>query len=183
MPHFPETSTLRSPRDPDVIARSHYKHNDVGFNLTSIVHAVRQIQGQLNRLRIIGGNGIIGSGWDWMYDPKELDPSLPYDEGKFVYISALNPLITDGMTDIVSNTVVTSCQGIWQALQDIPAAVGGKFNVPTIDYPSGAATVGGSAFAPGTTAPSGTPLVGDMDLVDPTTGKPVRFWQYWGDIT
>jgi len=52
MPHFSESSTLRSPRDSDSIPRSHFKHKDAGFNLTSVYQALRQIQSQMNRLRV-----------------------------------------------------------------------------------------------------------------------------------
>ena len=69
MPHFPETSSLRSPRDPDVIARSHYKHNDVSFNLVSIVHAVRQLQSNFNRLRNRGGGQTAASSGDPVWLP------------------------------------------------------------------------------------------------------------------
>ena len=94
-----------------------------------------------------GGAG----GWDWMYPThKELDTSLPYSAGKWAYVSA--------------------CYGYWQCVRDVPAAVGGKFNVPVFPYPSGL----------GATAPSGTPLMGDLDALD-GSGKPAIYWQYWGD--
>jgi hypothetical protein len=114
-----------------------------------------------------GGAG----GWDWMYPThKELDTSLPYSAGKWAYVSALNTLVTAGMTDIITNANVTSCYGYWQCVRDVPAAVGGKFNVPVFPYPSGL----------GATAPSGTPLMGDLDARD-GRGKPAIYWQYWGD--
>ena len=101
----------------------------------------------------------------WMYpDHKELDPSLNYDAGKFVYISPLNPIVTTGMTDAVSNATVKACDGLWQAAKDVPAQVSGpKFNVPVFPYPGTPA------------APSGTPLKGDLD------GDGL-FWIYWGQV-
>lgn len=180
-----EVSRLASPREPDSVykqwQRGNRRMDQRSSDAVAIKNLLRKIES--TRRRILGGSGS-SSGWDWMYpDHKELDTTLSYSAGKFVYISALNTLVTTGMTDVVSNATVTSCQGIWQALQDIPAASGGKFNVPTLNYPSGAQSIGGSVVAPGTTAPSGTPLIGDMDLVDATTGKKVRYWEYWGDIS
>lgn len=126
-----------------------------------------------------GGAG----GWDWQYpDHTELDPTLSYSAGKWAYISKLNPLAVAGMTDIVSNATVVSCEGYWLCVQNVPAAVGGKFNVPVWPPPVGAAVLGGGTFAIGTTAPSGTPLIGDMDLLDPTTGQKTMFWEYWGSV-
>ena len=110
--------------------------------------------------------GIAGSnGWDWMYPThKELDPTLSYSKNKWVYVSELNPLVTTGMVDIVSDSNVISCQGLWQCVKDVPAAVGGKFNVPVFPYPTAPAI------------PSGTPLMGDLD-------DPLIYWIYRGDVT
>ena len=115
-------------------------------------------------------------------DHTELDPTLGYDAGKWAYISKLNPLAVAGMTDIVSNATVVSCEGYWLCVQNVPAAVGGKFNVPVWPPPVGAAVIGGSTFAIGTTAPSQSPLIGDMDLISPTTGQKTMYWEYWGSV-
>ena len=85
----------------------------------------------------------------WQKPKKELDPSVAVRKGTWVYISPLNPLVTDGMDDIESGENVKSYPGIWEAAQDVPKTVGGSYNVPTTDYPS--------------TTPSGTPLEGDLD--------------------
>lgn len=111
-------------------------------------------------------------GWDWAYpDHKELDTKLFYPKGKFVYISALNILVTAGMTDVITNANVISCEGYWQANRDIPAAAGGKYNVPVFPYPSGL----------GASAPSGTPLAGDLDSLD-GSNQPAIYWIYWGQV-
>ncbi len=51
-PHFVETSTLRSPRDPDVLLRLHFKHEDTSKNARYFQQALQQIQRQLDRLRV-----------------------------------------------------------------------------------------------------------------------------------
>ena len=110
-------------------------------------------------------------GWDWAYPThKELDTTLSYPQGKFVYISAMNTLVTAGMTDIISNANVISCQGLWQANRAVPAATGGAFNVPVFPY---------AGF--GTTVPSGTPLMGDLDGLD-GSGQPAIYWIFWGEV-
>ena len=148
--------------------------------------SVQEINNALRRLektrrRILGGSGGNSGGWDWMYPThKELDASLPYTSGKVAYISSLNTLVTTGMTDVVSNATATSCAGLWLCVQNVPAAVGGKFNVPVYPYIAGATAVGGTPFLMDTTAPSGSPLIGDLDLVDPATGAPSFYWHYLG---
>ena len=106
-----------------------------------------------------------GIGNNWQTPNKELDPSLSVRKGSYVYISALNPIAVIGMTDIVSSSTVISCQGIWQAAKDVPAAVSGSYNVPIFPYPSGM----------GVSAPTGSPLTGDLD-------SNTIFWIYWGEV-
>jgi hypothetical protein len=184
-PKFSEGTALSSKRD-DRNNSFLWKKGELNTGqIDSFGLALQKLSREVAKMRrrIVGG-GTMDSGWDWQYpDHKELDPTLWYSAGKWAYISALNPLVVTGMKDLVSNATVTSCQGIWLAMQDVPAASGGKWNVPTLNYPSGAQAVGGAVVAPGTTAPSGTPLMGDLDLMDATTGRPVRFWEYFGDIT
>jgi hypothetical protein len=105
------------------------------------------------------------TGMQWQTPDKELDPTKAVSKNTLVYISTLNTLVTAGMTDIVSNANVISCEGIWQAAQNVPAATGGKYNVPVFPYPSGM----------GTTIPSGSPLSGDLDSA-------TIFWIYWGQV-
>ena len=81
--------------------------------------------------------------------PKELDPSIAVSINTFVYVSPINPLVTAGLIDVVSNTMTLARAGIWQAAQTIPAKTGaGKYNVPV--YPIQSAT-------------AGSPLEGDLD--------------------
>src|ERR1019366_4822106 len=55
----------------------------------------------------------------WMYeDHREGDSTLFYAANSCLYLSPLNPLVTIGMMDIVSNTTKVSCQGVWMAMQD-----------------------------------------------------------------
>jgi len=180
---------MRSVRDSDANAKIWSKSKDTARALESISQATEQNTQQIKKLkrRMIGG-GSPTIAWDWMYpDNKELDPSLNYSVGKWVYISALNPLVTTGMIDLVSGTNTKSCQGLWECCQDVPpqVVISGvtMFNVPVFPYPAGAATLGGATFLMGTTAPSGSPLVGDLDLINPTTGQKILYWIYRGDIT
>lgn len=101
----------------------------------------------------------------WQTPNKEIDPSLAVQKDTFVYITAGNVLVTTGMTDIVSNANVISCEGFWQAAQIVPAAVGGKYNVPVFPYPS---ATGNPTGAPGN-------VMGDLD-------NPAIFWLYWGQV-
>jgi len=183
-PAFHEGSSMRSVRDSDANAKNWIKSKDTARALEFISQATQQNTRQIEKLRhrIVGG--AISGGWDWMYaSRKELDPRLDYYVGKWAYISALNPLVTTGMIDLVSGTNTKACQGLWECCQNVPAANGGKFNVPVFPYPAGAAVVGGATFLMGTTVPSGYPLVGDLDLVNPTSGSPILHWIYRGDIT
>jgi hypothetical protein len=185
---FNEFSALRSPREADSPNRQHLKHQDNAQSLNQALMASRQVISTLNRLRTRGGQSLGGGGWKWQI-PFELDPTVavPGPDGNgtmtAVYISALNPLVVTGMTDLVTNANVKSCQGIWLANQAVPATAASKYNVPVFPYPAGAAVLGGGTFLMGTTAPSGTPLIGDLDLIDPATGLPIRFWTYLGDVT
>jgi len=185
---FDEFSGLRSPREADSPNRQHLKHENNAKSLNQALMASRQLISTMNRLRTRGGGQMTGAGWRWQV-PFELDPTVavPGPDGNgtmtAVYISKLNPLAVVGMTDLVSNTTVVACQGIWLANQAVPATAGGKYNVPVFPYPPGAAVLGGGKFLMGTTAPSGTPLIGDLDLIDPTSGAPIRFWTYLGDVT
>ena len=105
------------------------------------------------------------AGLRWQTPDKELDPTVAVSKNTFVYISPLNTLVTAGMTDVVSNSNVTSCEGIWQAAKAVPAAASGKYNVPVFPYSSGM----------GVSPPSGSPLVGDLD-------SSTIYWIYWGQV-
>jgi hypothetical protein len=106
------------------------------------------------------------TGFNWQTPYKELDTTRPVSRDTFVYITPGNTLVTAGMTDIVTNLNVISCEGIWQAAQNVPAAVGGKYNVPIFPYPSATGLTSGS---PGS-------LKGDLD------GAGIFFY-YWGQIS
>ena len=180
-----EGSRLQSPREKDDVTQSWKGMKAQREQMQSLLYSQEQLTRKIEQIRrrILGGTGGTDGGFDWMYPThKELDPTLNYSTGKFAYISPLNTLVTAGMTDIISNATVISCEGLWLCVQAVPAAAAGKFNVPVFPHPSGAASIGGPVFAPGTTAPSGTPLIGDLDLMDTVTGKPVLYWEYWGQV-
>lgn len=108
------------------------------------------------------------SGWDWMYPThKELDPSLAYSAGKTAYISPLNPIYTDGLTDLVDvGSIKNSPPGVWLCVQDCPPATwdnpldysSGTYNAPQLPLP-------GSGAVPSGTLVDGvyTPMKGDAD--------------------
>jgi hypothetical protein len=138
----------------------------------SILYSQEQMARKIEamRRRILGGIGGAAGGWPWMYpDHVEGDSTQAYSAGFCLYLSALNTLVTTGMTDLVSNANAKSCQGVWLAMQDVPAAatVGGvlKWNVPQLPYPT----------SMGTVAPTGSPLKGDLD-------NPALYFYYLGDI-
>ena len=173
LPKGHESSPLRSPRDSDNALKLWQKMNQSVRQVEGIVNVVNQVSKDVEKKRrqILGAMGGT-AGWDWMYpDHKELDTAYGYDAGKFVYISPLNTLVTTGLTDIVSNTLVQSCEGLWQANRDIPPISGGKFNVPVFPYPTGM----------GVSAPTGAPLKGDLDALD-ASGQPAIYWLYWGQV-
>ena len=88
----------------------------------------------------------------WQQPNKELDPNVAVSKDTFVYLSPLNPLVTDGLVDLTTDELVKAIPGIWQAAQDVPAQdEDDKYNVPQIPYPGAGA------------APSGIPLKGDLD--------------------
>jgi hypothetical protein len=97
-----------------------------------------------------------GQGDSW--PPSELDASLSYNVGDWVYISPANPLATSGMMDLVLGIVVAAPAGLWRANRPVPASVVvsgiAKYNVPQLPTP-------GSV--------SGTPYSGDLD-------NPNVFW-------
>ena len=140
---------------------------------------------------VVTNHGIIldmagGGGFNWQKPNKELDWRVAVPKDTFVYVSPMSGLVTAGMKDLISGSLVNACDGIWQANVDVPAmvTVGGVnlYNVPVFPYIAGATAIGGTPFLPGTTAPTGTPLIGDLDLVDTGTGNPTIFWIYWGQV-
>jgi hypothetical protein len=164
--NFNESSFLRSPRDTDNAARQWLKNKRIQRALTNVAQGTNQNANDIRKLRrrILGG-GAGTSGFSWQTPNKELDPTVDVAKNTFVYISPLNTLVTAGMTDVVTNANVISCEGVWQAAQSVPSATGGQYNVPVFPYPSGM----------GMNVPSGAPLTGDLDST-------TIFWIYWGQI-
>jgi len=108
------------------------------------------------------------SGFRWQVPLKELDPTRYVPKDVFVYITSGNPLVVAGMIDVVDNTLVHACEGVWQAAQSVQSQTGDtppKYNVPVFPYPSASGTVTG---APGN-------MQGDLD-------NDAIFWIYWGQV-
>ena len=167
-PKFSEGTALSSKRD-DRNNSFLWKKGELNDGqIYSVLLALQKLSREVakQRRRIVGG-GEAAAGWPWMYpDHIEGDSSQSYSAGYCMYLSALNPLVTTGMTDLVSGANATACQGVWLAMQNIPAAASSKWNVPQWPYP----------VSFGASAPSGTPLKGDLD-------NPGLYWYYLGDIT
>jgi hypothetical protein len=85
MPIFPETSALRSPRDPDSALMVHKKHEAVSTTLLALSQEVRQLRNTLNRLRIRSSQ--TGGGTGAMNFVGEYDPGRTYSAGQIVIIS------------------------------------------------------------------------------------------------
>ena len=167
-PKFHEVSSLRSPRDGDVVPKIHYKTKDTTNQTSQLVQNVQQLQRQLNRLRRRGNSTPGAGGFPWQQPYKELDPTIPVSAGTFVSISALAPLVTNtGIKDAYQKIVLTSIPGIWQALLDVPAyvTIGGTvyYDIPQVQYPW-----------QGISAPTGASghVIGDLDL-------PRVMWKLW----
>jgi len=92
------------------------------------------------------------AGLQWQMPDKELDPTVAVSKNTLVYISPENPLVTTGLTDLVSMVTVKSVSGIWCAVKNVPKENGSsQYNVPQLPYPGATGT------------PSGSPLAGDID--------------------
>ena len=95
------------------------------------------------------------AGLVWQTPNKELDPTKSVLKNTLVYVSPQNPIVTTGLTDLVSGSVTNASAGVYCAAQNIPAqvTVSGtvKYNVPVNPVPG----------APSAT--SGSPLSGDYD--------------------
>ena len=151
-PNFSELSTLTSPRESDAVARSHIKDSDNTYNLTAIYHAMRQLQSQVNRLRIRSTSPATLFGWQWQIPQKELDPTVAVAKNTVVYISPENPIATTGLTDLILDELMVASPGVWICIQDVPPEITVDsvvmYNMPQV-------LTSGSV--------SGTPLQGDAD--------------------
>ena len=127
-----EGSTHRSPRDRDDVRQAwkvSTKHREqVTSDRNAIEQLTRKVEGM--RRRILGGSGGASS-FPWQ-SPKELDPTKAVPKDTFVFISPSNSIVTTGLTDLVSEDVAYAVPGIWQAVQDVPAATEIGYNVPKL---------------------------------------------------
>ena len=112
------------------------------------------------RPRVLLGGG--GGGWQFQ-TPVELNPAVGVAANTVIYLSPGNSLVTTGLKDLVSGSVIKALAGLWVAKQAVPAQVtiSGTvcYNVPQLPYPGATGT------------PSGTPLKGDLD-------GPNLFWVF-----
>lgn len=153
LPRFFEASPQRSLRDGDMVGRAWQKSSTLSAQMFAMGEGVRQIQQELDRLRLRKGDPATASGWRWQAPNKELDPTKSVVKDTVVYISPLNSLVTTGLTDIDTGTVLKAIAGIWIALTNVPKkTVDGHYNMPKDPVPGA-----------GVSAPSGSPLSGDID--------------------
>lgn len=166
-PRYHPGSELQSPSNPDSIGNQWKKNRTEGATLWNILQGLKRHDKMLSQLRnrILGG-GTVGESWQWQTPNRELDWTVAVQGPSggiytAVYISPQSVLANAGMTDLVSSKTVISPAGTWMALQDVPAAVGGSYNVPCVP--------------PQTGVPTGSPLKGDLD-----TGNVfwVPIWEY-----
>ncbi len=156
LPTFHEASPQRSLRDRDVVGRVWQKNRTTTSQLFSMAEGLRQLQQELDRLRLRKPEPF-SSGWKWQSPYKELDPSKNVGKDTVVYISPLSDLVTTGLTDLDTLTIIKAVPGIWIALTSVPKKTGdGHYNVPRDPVPGAASAI-----------PTGTPLKGDLD--HPTT--------------
>ena len=126
-------------------------------------------------LDIYGLNSV--GGWNWKSPNRELDYGMATSAKTWCYLSASNPLVTDGAYDLVSGELIKARPGIWGAIQAVPAAVtnpagrpaGLYFNVPTIPYPSG---------GPVSDVGAAGSMAGDLDQTQ--SGSKSVYWIYFG---
>jgi hypothetical protein len=145
-----ESSAMRTYRDREDTSRAWLKLRDFASELQNLRNAVTKQNEEFRRTRrrILGGVNS-GGGIPWQTPYRELDPTVYVAAGTWVYISPENTLVTSGRVDLVSGITIKAVPGIWEAAQDVPAAVTAGYNVP---QPLAQAV------------PSGTPLMGDMDV-------------------
>ncbi len=95
-------------------------------------------------------------GLQWQTPNRELDPTKSVPKNTLVYVSPDNPIVTTGLTDLVSGSVVKANPGVYCSAKTIPAQVtiSGtiKYNVPVNPVP-------GAPSATGVTSP----ITGDYD--------------------
>ena len=126
-----------------------------------------------------GIGGTSESGWKWKSPDKELDYGLATSPGTFCYLTASNPLVTDGAYDLVTGELVLARPGVWFCAQAVPAAVtdppgrpaGLYYNVPTLPYPpAGPVSSVGAAGS----------MAGDLDQEQDASSAKSVYWIYFG---
>ena len=102
-----------------------------------------------------------GGSWKWQTPNKEGDPTVAVagPSGKIytaVYFSALNPLCTTGLLDLVTGELTKAIPGWYQAARAVPAQVVNPAGMPAGTYYNVPCPLPQSV-------PTGTPLKGDAD--------------------
>jgi hypothetical protein len=163
MPHFSESSTLRSPRDSDSIPRSHFKHKDVGSNLTSVYQALRQIQSQMNRLRV--RKGAQGGSFAYWAEGRHYDKTKTVSVDLHVWVQPTDDVVVTGVTDPDSGLNVKSKSGLYLSLQNV-APVINQIIAPATTLPYPLLPAGTYYHIPQSQLPSG-----DYDV-----NNPLNYW-------
>jgi hypothetical protein len=86
------------------------------------------------RLHARSQSSTISAGWHYA-NKFEIDTTQSYDKSSVVHIQATDSLVTTGLTDLVAGTTKKAAAGWWVAMQDVPAASIGGYNVPQSPMP------------------------------------------------
>lgn len=164
MAGYRERSPLVSARDSEMPNKQWQKHIGDRQNQTATNAAIRNIQSQLDRMRVRPQQAL-PSGINFQV-PAELDTRFFVGANTLVYISPNNEISSAGLIDLVSGNNETARSGIWLAMLDVPAQVtnpsgkpdGVYYNVPQLPYPGATGTP--------TSTPSTAPLKGDIDGIN-----------------
>lgn len=99
-PRFHESSELRSDRDSDSVGRLWRKSSNHAQQGQDVLQNVRQLQGQLDRLRVFKGAGsdVPVQGWRWA-SPKEYDPTKAYKKNQIIIVSPTNAAHVTGVSN------------------------------------------------------------------------------------
>jgi hypothetical protein len=116
-PH--ESSGMRSPRDADATGKQWIRNGATAGELYALTNTVSRLNNMVEKLkrRIVGGGVSESNIWA---DPKLYDKESSYDEGKLVYVSKTDPLISDGTPDPEEpHDTVYSVAGLWLSTQPV----------------------------------------------------------------
>lgn len=99
-PKYHESTNLRTHRDSDDVSRHWLKNRQASAQLTSIVENVKQVQHELDRLRIFPGDSVAAATGFWKWAKvKEYDPTKAYKKNQVIVVSPSNAAYVDGIFD------------------------------------------------------------------------------------